>query len=89
MLSRHTGGLTKLTDEQLKSLIRKIYRGELLCPFTRVDLLARGLNAVAEEGDLLFGLDEAGVRAVIAATLAERRRLQGVLMSASASRVTQ
>lgn len=75
MLQRTYGGLTKLSDEQLKHLMRKIYRGELSCPFSRVDLLARGLNAVAEEGDLLFNLEETAVRAVISATLAERRRI--------------
>ena len=74
MMGRREGGLTKLSDEQLKKIFRLIYRGELACPFKRSDLLVRGLNAVAEEGDLLFGLNEAGVMAVIRATLAERHR---------------
>ena len=72
-MSRGHGGLTSLNDEQLKVILRKVYRKELSCPFYRSDLLLRGLNAVAEDGDLLFGLDEAGVRAVIAAVFAERR----------------
>lgn len=69
-------GLSALSDEQLKAVLKRVYSKELSCPFKRSDLLLRGLNAVAEEGDLLFGLDEAGVRAVISAVLAERRVLQ-------------
>ena len=87
MLNRDAGGLTKLTDEQLTKLLRSIYRGRLECPFGRSDLLMRGLNAVAEEGDLLFGLDERGVRAVISATLAERRALKQRLASMNRAQV--
>ena len=62
--------------DHLKQLIKKIYARELPCPFGRSDLLMRGLNAVAEDGDLLFGLDEASVCAVVSATLAERRKIE-------------
>ena len=74
MLQRNYGGLTRLSSHHLKQIIKKIYVGDLPCPFGRADLLMRGLNAVAEDGDILFGLEEAGVRAVITATLAERRK---------------
>lgn len=76
MLHRNYGGLTRLSTDHLKQLIKKIYTRELSCPFGRSDLLMRGLNAVAEEGDLLFGLDEVSVCAVISATLAERRKIE-------------
>ena len=76
MLQRNYGGLTRISSHHLKQLVKKIYTRDLPCPFGRSDLLMRGLNAVAEDGDLLFGLDEAGVRAVISATLAERRRAE-------------
>ena len=76
MLQHRDGGLTRLTNDQLKQLIKKIYTRELLCPFGRADLLMRGLNAAAEEGDLLFGLNEAGVCAVISAILAERSTIE-------------
>lgn len=66
-------GLTGLTTEQLQDLMRYVHRGTLPCPFRRQTLLAMGLNAVADHGDLLIGLDAAGVRAVIAAVVAERR----------------
>ena len=66
--------LTRVTSDQLRTLYRQIYRGELECPFDRRALLNRGLNPQAEECDLLFGLEEPGVRAVITAVLAERER---------------
>lgn len=73
MLTRTQGALTAISDDQLKVILRLVYRGDLSCPFGRSDLLKRGLNAVAEEGDLLFGLDRSAVQAVISAALAERR----------------
>lgn len=69
-------GLSSLSDEQLKAVLKRVYSKELPCPFKRSDLLLRGLNAVAEEGDLLFGLDESGVKAVISAVISERRSMQ-------------
>ena len=73
MLHRGQGGLSSLSDEQLRAVLKRVYTRELKCPFGRSDLLMRGLNAVAEEGELLFGLEESGVRAVISAVFAERR----------------
>jgi hypothetical protein len=66
-------GLTKVPNADLESLLRRIHRGELRCPFRRSDLLLAGMNHLADEGDLLIGLPEPGVRAVILAVLAERR----------------
>lgn len=74
-------GLTRLTDEHLKTLYKHVYRGTLTCPFQRRDLLSLGLNPQAEEAEMLFGLAEPAVRAVVLAVLAERanfkRRLGG------------
>jgi hypothetical protein len=67
------GGVTALPDDDLKRVMQLVYQGKLPCPFARSDLLVRGMNRVAEEGNLLIGLDEPGLRAVIAAVLAERR----------------
>ena len=66
--------LTRVTSDQLRTLYRQVYRGELECPFDRRALLCRGLNPQAEACDILFGLGEQGVRAVIASVLAERER---------------
>jgi hypothetical protein len=67
-------GLTKLTSDHLRTLYRHVYRGTLSCPFQRKDLLSMGLNPQAEEGEVLFDLDEKAVRAVILSVLAERER---------------
>ncbi len=66
-------GLTRVPDSDLEALLRRVHRGELRCPLRRSDLLLAGMNVLADHGDLLLGLDEAGVRAVVAAVLAERR----------------
>ena len=66
-------GLAALTDDQLKQALRALTQGKLPCPFKRSDLLLRGLNPLAEHGDLLFGLDERGVRATLVSALSERR----------------
>lgn len=66
-------GLTRVPDADLETLLRRIHRGELRCPLRRRDLLLSGMNVLADRGDLLLGLDDAGVRAVISAVLAERR----------------
>jgi hypothetical protein len=66
--------LTQASDADLELLLRRVHRGELSCPFKRSDLLLLGMNALAERADLLFGLERDGVRAVLTAVLAERRR---------------
>jgi len=66
--------LTQATTADLELLMRRVHRGELACPFGRSDLLLLGMNALAERADLLFGLERDGVRAVLTAVLAERRR---------------
>ena len=65
-------GLTSLSTEQLKYILKLIYTGHLQCPFSRQDLLVRGLNGVAEEGDLLFNLEQRAAQSVIIAVLSER-----------------
>lgn len=66
-------GLVALSDEQLKQALRAVIQGTLACPFKRSDLLLRGLNPLAEYGDLLFGLDERGVRATLVTAISERQ----------------
>ena len=66
-------GLAALTDEHLKHALRLLTQGKLACPFKRSDLLLRGLNPLAEHGDLLFGLEERAVRSALIIALNERR----------------
>lgn len=74
MTSPPPTGLAALSDEQLKQALRALTQGKLPCPFKRSDLLLRGLNPLAEHGDLLFGLDARGVRAALVSALSERRQ---------------
>ncbi len=66
-------GLTDVTTDDLKKLLRVVHRDQIRCPLT-VDELARcGLQHCAEH--LLAacrGLDSNGVRAVVIAVVAER-----------------
>ena len=68
-------GLTELTDEELKKLLRHVYRGELPCPITADTLACVGFQSHHEWiSAALRGLDADGVRAVLVAVIAERRK---------------
>ena len=67
-------GLVTVTDADLKDLLRHVHRGTLSCPITRIGLAQVGLLRLGDELDVLQGLDERGVRAVVTAVFAERRR---------------
>lgn len=66
-------GLVAVPDDDLRTVVAWTQRGVLPCPLKRSDLLGRGLNRVAEHGDLLLGLDAAAIKAVVLAVLMERR----------------
>lgn len=67
-------GLTRVPTEALTVLLRALYKGDLTCPLQTSDLARVGLQFAAEEilGHMR-GLEDAGVRACIVATVAERR----------------
>jgi hypothetical protein len=69
-----TGGLTALTTDELKLLLRAVHKGELLCPIDPIGLASTGLLRLTDHLGVLHGLDEAGVRAVLVCVLAERTR---------------
>ena len=66
-------GLTKVPTGELETLLRWLHRGETPVPVTRSFCLSSALPYLAENGDVLFGLEEAGARAVLVAVIAERR----------------
>lgn len=67
-------GLVDVSTEALKTCFRALTRGELGCPLTAWEIARFGLQSwQAELLDGLRGLDEAGVRAVLVAVLAERQ----------------
>jgi len=66
-------GLTDLPTETLKQALAALHRKELTCPLTIQDLTRVGLQHCAGELlEVLRGLDEKGVRAVLVAVIAER-----------------
>jgi hypothetical protein len=70
-------GLVHVSTDALTTLLRAVYRGDLACPFDIADLTRVGLQYCA--ADLLGHfreLDEAGVRAVVVAVVAERRVME-------------
>ena len=66
-------GLTAVSTPMLKDLLRLVHRRTLPCPFQRSTLMSMGLNRLADHGELLFGLDERAVRAILVCVLAERK----------------
>ncbi len=69
-------GLTRLRDEELRTLLRAAHRGKLRYPLRRSDLLAQGLGEMADRADALLGLDERGLRTLLACVLAEREAVR-------------
>ena len=68
-------GLTELTEDELKKLLRHIYRDELPCPVSADTLACVGFQSRHEWiSAALGGLDAAGVKAVLVAVIAERRK---------------
>jgi hypothetical protein len=73
MASGPARGLTRVATEDLKRLLRHLYRQEITCPLTAGELARVGLQDRSEPLlDLLRGLDHAATRAVVVAVLAER-----------------
>lgn len=66
-------GLTKLNDSELADLLRALHEGRLLFPIRKSDLIAMGWANIADKADVLAGLDERGLRAVLVCVMAERR----------------
>lgn len=72
-----THGLTGISTDDLRLLLRQVHRGVLPCPFDKRVLMTMGLTHVADEADLLVGQDERAVRALLVEVLAERRSARG------------
>ena len=66
-------GLTLLTTEQLKKLLKYLHDGSMETPLTAHSIACVGFQfRQAELMSALRGLDEAGIRAVLVCVLAER-----------------
>jgi len=67
-------GLADVPTSHLENLFRRLVRGQLEFPLTKAGLMTMGYNDIAEQGRVLLELDERGVRAVLVAVLAERKK---------------
>lgn len=66
-------GLTTITSEDLKKALAALHRGQLSFPLTVETLTCVGLQHAANDLlEILRGLDERAVRAVLVAVIAER-----------------
>lgn len=65
-------GLTRISDDDLRRLLRAVHRGTLASPITRGGLIAHAFGHIEGGLDLLVGLEAAAARAVLVAVLAER-----------------
>ena len=65
--------LSRVPSEDLEGLLRAVHHGRVEFPLRREALMLMGMNRLADHADVLIGLDEKGVRAVVVAVLAERR----------------
>ena len=66
-------GLTEVSTEDLRKLLRAMHHGHVTCPLTPVGLTCVGLqDAVGELLAHLRGLDRSAVHAVLVAVIAER-----------------
>jgi len=66
-------GLTDVPTRDLETLLRHVHSGEARCPLQASEIARLGLQHRHEELMHLRGLDEAAVRAVLVAVIAERR----------------
>ena len=65
--------LSGAPTEEIRALLAAVHRGRVAFPLERTTVMLMGLNGLADHADLLVGLGERGVRAVLVAVLAERR----------------
>ncbi|UJR86865.1 hypothetical protein [Sandaracinus amylolyticus] len=65
-------GLVHVSTSDLKLMLSRLHRGQLGCPVTHDRLVIAGLPQLVDKVDFLKGLDEAAVRAVLVAVIAER-----------------
>ncbi|MBW2460194.1 MAG: hypothetical protein JRH11_01025 [Deltaproteobacteria bacterium] len=66
-------GLSTLTDDEIKGLLAAMHRGHLVYPIRLADLIGGGFPHIAEKAEIVSGLDERGLRALLVSVMAERR----------------
>ena len=68
----HKPGLKHIPTERLKALFKLVVAGKVVAPLTMPVLHMAGFSDVADEMQIVYGLDQAGLRAALVVALAER-----------------
>lgn len=69
-------GLVAIPTRDLKLMLTRLHRGELVCPITHQTLVVAGLPHLVDRVGFLSGLDQNAVRAVLVAVISERRAIE-------------
>ncbi len=69
-------GLTHVSTEKLKRMLKRLHDGSLVCPVTQMTLVVAGLPDLVDEVGHLQGLDARAATAVLVAVIAERSALE-------------
>ena len=68
----HKPGLKHIPTERLKALFKLVVAGKVIAPVNMPVLHLAGFSDVADEMQIVYGLDQAGLRAALVVALAER-----------------
>ncbi|MEO6950614.1 MAG: hypothetical protein ABI321_02295 [Polyangia bacterium] len=68
----HQPGLKHIPTERLKALLRLVVAGKVVAPVNNMRLHLAGFSDVGDVMSVLYGLDQAGLRAALVIALAER-----------------
>lgn len=68
----HKPGLRHIQTERLKALFKLVVAGKVVAPVSNMILHLAGFSDVADQMEILYGLDQAGLRAALVIALAER-----------------
>ena len=77
-------GLTRLSTDELEEVLRALHQGRLRFPIRMSELIGGGLPHIAEKAEILQGLDERGLRALLVSVLAERKQAHRAIERARA-----
>ncbi len=67
-------GLTRVRTSRLERLLKLLHQDQVGLPISGATLMTAGLSDIADDVDILKGLERSAVQVVLVAVIAERRR---------------
>ncbi|MGE0323186.1 MAG: hypothetical protein AB7K71_26985 [Polyangiaceae bacterium] len=67
-------GLTRVPTSKLERLLKLLHQEQVGVPLSGASLMTAGMSDIADDVDLLKGLERSAIQAVLVAVIAERRR---------------